>query len=144
MYFYEWVTQTKHQYMDLSFQSSVVLLSLWVQVNRLLVQSQWIAISPPICSQWQEATGWRHNTYQPGFGLPSDPVITLTCWEKAAACNIKIPEPECWIRKQIFFFWRRRMALIYFDRNRKRNYWRIYGEDVWEKQGERSTLLRQL
>lgn len=102
MYFYEWVTQTKHQYMDLSFQSSVVLLSLRVQVNRLLVQSQWIAISPPICSQWQEATGWRHNTYQPGFGLPSDPVITLTCWEKAAACNIKIPEPECWIRKQIF------------------------------------------
>lgn len=37
MYFYEWVTQTKHQYMDLSFQSSVVLLSLWVQVNKLLV-----------------------------------------------------------------------------------------------------------
>lgn len=29
-------------------------------------------------------TGRRHNTYQPGVGLTSDPVVTLTHWEKQA------------------------------------------------------------
>lgn len=29
-------------------------------------------------------TGRRHNTYQPGVGLTSDPVVTLTHWVKQA------------------------------------------------------------
>lgn len=41
---YETLAQTHCS--NLSFQSSVALLSLWVQLNRLLVQSQWKATSP--------------------------------------------------------------------------------------------------
>lgn len=41
---YETLTQTHCS--NLGFQSSVALLSLWVQLNRLLVQSQWKATSP--------------------------------------------------------------------------------------------------
>ncbi|CAB1433989.1 unnamed protein product [Pleuronectes platessa] len=35
----------------------------------------------------READGRRPSVCQPGFGLPPDPVITLTCWEQKAACN---------------------------------------------------------
>ncbi|TNN88327.1 hypothetical protein EYF80_001543 [Liparis tanakae] len=72
--------------------------------DRLLVRSQWITMSPPICSGWQEGTGPRHITCQPGFGLPPDPVIiTLTCWEQKAA-RMQLLQPRSWrTKKQIQF-----------------------------------------